>query len=149
MSRTSASADGGWELGKQAVALDVSVDANRYANNDALDNTSGNGRVDWDWQLARDWSGQLGGSYGRSLSGFVNSRFLGRDVLQTSDYHGSARYQLTAHWNLNAQGRVANGSHDTTSRKQDDFDTAATAFAVGYLTGRGDQMGLEYRRTAT
>jgi hypothetical protein len=149
VSRTSASADGGWQVGRQAVSLDVNVDANRYADNDVLDNTSGNGRVDWDWQLAQDWSGQLGGSYGRALSGFVNSRFLGRDVLETSDYHGALRYQLTPHWSLSGHGRVASGSHDTETRKQDDFETAATAFAMSYLTGRGDEMGLEYRRTAT
>ena len=149
VSRTSASADGGWQFGRQDVEMSVSADANRYSHNESLDNTSGNGRADWNWQLASDWSGQLGGSYGRSLSGFTNSRFLARDVLETYDYHGAARYQVTPHWNLNGTGRVSNGSHDTTSRQQDDFDSQTTALGAGYLTGRGDQFGLEYRRTAT
>ena len=149
VSRTSASADGGWQFGRQDVEMSVNADENRYARNDSLDNTSGNARADWNWQLASDWSGQLGGSYGRSLSGFTNSRFLARDVLETDDYHGTVRYQVTPHWNLNGQGRVANGSHDTTSRQSDDFDSQTTAFGAGYLSGRGDQFGLEYRRTAT
>ena len=149
VSRTSASADGGWRFGRQDVEASASVDANRYAHNDSLDNTSGNGRADLNWHLASDWSGQLGGSYGRSLSGFTNSRFLARDVLETDDYHGAMRYEVTPHWNLNGQARAANGSHDTTSRQQDDFDSQTTVFGAGYLSGRGDQFGLEYRRTAT
>jgi len=149
MSRTSVSADGGWQFGRQDVEMSVNADANRFSKNDSLDNTSGNARTDWNWQLMRDWSGQLGGSYGRSLSGFTNSRFLARDVLETYDYHGAARYQLTPHWNLNGQARVSNGTHDTMSRQQDDFDSQTTIFGAGYLSGRGDQFGLEYRRTAT
>jgi hypothetical protein len=129
--------------------MSLNADANRFAHNDSRDNTSGNARADWNWQLARNWTGQLGGSYGRSLSGFTNSRFLARDVLETYDYHGAARYQLTPHWNLNGQARVSNGSHDTLSRQQDDFESQTTVFGAGYLTGRGDQFGLEYRRTAT
>ena len=149
VSRTTASADGGWQFGRQDVEMSVSADANRYNHNDALNNTSGDARADWNWQLAGDWTGQLGGNYGRSLSGFTNSRFLARDVLETYDYHGSARYQLTPHWHLNGQTRVANGSHDTSSRTYDDFESQASVLGAGYLTGRGDQFGLEYRRTAT
>jgi hypothetical protein len=149
VSRTSVSADGGWKFGRQDVEMSVSADTNRYSNNDALDNTSGSGRADWNWELASNWSGQLGGSYGRALSGFTNSRFLARDVLETYEYHSTARYELTPHWHLNGQARMSNGSHDTPSRQQDDFDTQTTAFGAGYLTSRGDQFGLEYRRTAT
>ncbi|MEJ0039304.1 MAG: outer membrane beta-barrel protein [Gammaproteobacteria bacterium] len=149
VNRTSASADGGWRFGRQDVEMSVSADSNRYSNNDSLNNTSGSGRADWNWQMASDWSGQLGGSYGRSLSGFTNSRFLARDVLETYDYHSTARYQLTPHWNLNGQARESDGSHDTASRQQDDFESQTAVFGAGYLTGRGDQFGLEYRRTAT
>ena len=149
VSRTSAAADGSWQLGKQTVAMNVNVDANRYADNDSLDNTSGSGRADWNWQMGRDWTGQLGGTYGRSLSGFVNSRFLARDVLENTDYHAAARFQLTPHWSLSAKGRLAEGSHDTVTRQQDDFRTQAQTFGADYLTRRGDEMGLEYRRTAT
>lgn len=149
VSRTTASLDTGWQFGRQDIELSANADANRYNHNEALDNTSGNARADWNWQLASDWTGQLGGNYGRALSGFTNSRFLARDVLETYDYHGSARYQLTPHWHLNGQASVANGSHDTASRQQDDFESQTSVFGAGYLTGRGDQFGLEYRRTAT
>jgi hypothetical protein len=149
ISHTSASADGGWELGRQSFALNLNVDANRYADNESLDNTSGNGRADWNWQFGRRWSGQVGGGYGRALSGFVNSRFLQRDVLESSHYHGSARYQLTPHWSLTGKTRIAEGSHDTLARQQDDFETQAATFGIDYLTGRGDQIGVEYRRTQT
>ncbi len=149
VSRTSAAVDGGWEMGLQSFALNATVDANRYADNDSLDNTSGNGRADWNWRMGRDWSGQLGGGYGRSLSGFVNSRFLGRDVLESSDYHGAVRYQLSPHWSLSAQGRSAEGSHDTLARQQDDFDSESRAFSLDYRTAKGDSFGLEYRRTGT
>ncbi len=134
VSRTSAALDAGWEMGLQAFALNVNVDDNRYADNESLDNTSGNGRADWNWRLGHQWTGQLGGGYGRSLSGFVNSRFLGRDVLESSDYHGAARYQLTPHWSLIAKGRVAEGSHDTLARQQDDFESNSRTFGLDYLT---------------
>lgn len=149
VSRTSAVIDGNWDFGKQAFALNLGVDSNRYADNTMLNNTSGSGRADWNWQLMSDWSGQLGASYGRSLAGFVNSRFLGRDVLENSDYHGTIRYELTPHWSLTAKGKYAEGSHDTDARRADDFESDTSVFAINYLTRRGDEMGLQYRRTAT
>jgi Putative beta-barrel porin 2 len=149
VSRTSAVIDGNLDLGKQAFALNVGIDSNRYADNTMLNNTSGSGRADWNWQLLSDWSGQLGASYGRSLAGFVNSRFLGRDVLESSDYHGVIRYELTPHWSLIAKGTYAEGTHDTDARRTDDFKRDTSVFAIDYLTRRGDQMGFQYRRTAT
>jgi hypothetical protein len=125
------------------------MDSNRYADNTMLDNTSGSGRADWNWALARDWSGQLGAGYGRSLAGFVNSRFFGKDVLDSSDYHGALRYELTPHWSLSAKGKYAQGSHDTDARRADDFDSRTGTFGIDYLTRRGDRMGLHYRRTTT
>ena len=66
-------------------------------------------------------------------------RSLTRRPLSSHDHGGvAARYPANP-----------NGSHDTTSRQQDDFDSQATVFGAGYLSGRGDQFGLEYRRTAT
>jgi hypothetical protein len=149
VSRTSVVMDGNWELGKQGLALNLAVDRNHYADNTLLDNTSGNGRLDWNWQVARDWSGQLGAGYGRSLASFVNSRFLGKDLLESSDYHGIVRYELTPHWSLSAKGRSARGSHDTDARSVDDFESQSSTFGVHYLTRRGDEMGLQYRRTTT
>jgi hypothetical protein len=149
VSRTSAIVDGNWDFGRQAFALNMGVDSNRYADNTMLDNTSGTGRADWNWQLMSDWSGQLGASYARSLAGFVNSRFLGRDVLENADYHGTIRYELTPHWSLAAKGTYAEGSHDTDARRMDDFKSDTSVFALNYQTRRGDEMGLQYRRTAT
>ncbi|MEP7246160.1 MAG: outer membrane beta-barrel protein [Gammaproteobacteria bacterium] len=149
LSRTSAIADGAWDFGKQAVALNVALDSNRYADNDDLNNTSGTGRADWNWRMGRDWSGQIGGSYGRSLSGFVNSRFFGKDLLETNDYHAGARYELTPHWSLAAKTRHGEGSHDTDARQVDNFTSQTNTFTVGYLTRRADELGLEYRNTRT
>ena len=149
VSRTSAVVDGSWDLGKQELALNLAVDNNRYADNTMLNNTAGNGRVDWNWQLASDWSGQLGAGYGRSLAGFVNSRFLGKDLLESSDYHGAVRYELTPHWSLSAKGRYGQGEHDTDARQIDNFDSRSHTFAINYLTRRGDELGFQYRRTAT
>jgi len=149
VSRTSAVMDGNWDFGRQELVANLGVDNNRYVDNTMLNNTSGSGRAEWNWQLLRDWSGQLGASYGRSLAGFTNSRFLGRDVLENSDYHGTVRYELTPHWSLIAKGKYAEGSHDTDARRTDDFQSDTSVFAINYLTRRGDQMGLQYRRTAT
>jgi hypothetical protein len=149
ISRTSAVVDGNWSLGKQDFLLNVAVDSNRYSDNTQLDNISGNGRADWNWQVGSDWSGQLGAGYGRSLAGFVNSRFFGKDVLESSDYHGALRYELTPHWSLIGKGRYAAGSHDTHARRADDFDSRSSTFGINYLTRRGDEMGLQYRRTTT
>ena len=149
VSRTSAIVDAGFELGRQAFTLNAAVDGNRYSDNDRLDNTSGNARADWNWQLMRAWSGQLGAGYGRSLAGFVNSRFLGKDLLATYDYHGSVRYELTPHWSLLAGAKETQGTHDTAAREIDNFASRSANFGVRYLTRRGDTLGLQFRRTRT
>ena len=89
VSRTSAVVDGNWDFGKQAFALNVGIDSNRYSDNTVLNNTSGSGRADWNWQLMRDWSGQLGASYGRSLAGFG-----AECILQNDRGHGMSQQEV-------------------------------------------------------
>jgi Putative beta-barrel porin 2 len=149
VSRTSALIDGQWDLGKQAFLLNAAIDSNRYADNDRLNNTSATGRADWNWQLGEDWTGQIGAGYSRALAGFVNSRFLGKDLLETLDYHGAIRFQLTPHWSLSGKGRLAEGAHDADAREADNFGSQSSTFGIQYLTGRGDEFGLQYRRTHT
>ena len=145
VSRTSAALLGHWTRGRQTLAMNLAVDANRFEQNERLDNTSRSAHASWDWGFGHHWSGRVGGDYERSLSGFGSSRSLGRDLFESVDYYAEAEYRLLARWSLTGRLRQSEGSHDSIARRADDLNSTTTAVGIVYRTIEADEIGLEYR----
>jgi len=146
VSRTSAAVLGRWAQGRQTFAMSVGVDANRFQQNERLDNTSRSAQASWEWGLGRRWSGRIGGDYQRSLSGFGSNRSLERDLFESVNYFGELEYRLLARWSLTGRLRQSEGSHDSITRRADDLDSTTAAAGLVYRTVEGDEIGVEYRR---
>jgi hypothetical protein len=134
-------------VGHQTLDFRASAASDRYENNAFLDNTSGDGAANWNWQLARRWSGQLGTHYARTLSGFGNRRLFERDLFETLDHHASARYSLNSRWQLTADAKLVEGSHDNPGRQSDDFESESGAAGVEYRSRSGNVLSWEVLRT--
>jgi hypothetical protein len=143
---TSIALAGHWAQGEQEVVLDASVAENRFADNDDLDNTSGKGLLDWNWQLGSRWSGQTGARRERSLAGFGNSLSLEKDILDTTSAHVDTGFAAGARWRALARARESTTSHDNDARRRDDVEVRSGAVGLEYHTPREDSLSVEYAR---
>jgi hypothetical protein len=145
VSRTSAAVLGRWSQARQTLVINLGVDANRFQENERLDNTSRSAQASWDWGLGHRWSGRLGGDYQRSLSGFGANRSLERDLFETVNYFGEVEYRLLARWSLTGRLRQSESAHDSITRRADDLNSTTEALGIVYRTVEGDEIGFEYR----
>jgi hypothetical protein len=144
---TSLGADGIWSVGRQRFDANLRVDDNWFSGNDSLNNTSGTGKMVWTWRVGSLLSGQLGGDYARSLAGFAYTGYLGRDLVDISDYFGSARYQLGPHWAAFGGIIEADSSHSALLVQVNDLRTKSGNAGVEYATDVNNSFGWEYRYT--
>jgi hypothetical protein len=145
ISTVSAGGDGQWLLGRQLVDLDLRVDENRFADNTMLNNTSGQAKLLWDWQVGPYFSGTAGASYSHGLVSFGETLFLGRDFINVEDYFGTAKYQLGPHWAL--YGGVNDSSVDHTAVQAEDQSSKTQAGHAGveYALDSANTFSFEYR----
>lgn len=145
--RISAGLNGNWQWSRQKVLLDLLATNNAYQHNDQLDNTSGRGRAEWEWRAGHAWSGALGGDFNRTLANFSNTRFLGKDLLDTTGTFASLGLSLGPSWSLKAAGRSASTEHGASERRFDNFHTDSITAGLHFKTSSDSEIGVDVRRT--
>lgn len=138
---------GRWSQGEQDVAFDADVAANRFADNEHLDNESGRAALEWAWRFGGRWSGRVGAEREQALASFANTAALERDVLDTRAYVGDVRLGLGPRWGARLRGRSAETSHDNELRRRDDSEQRSAAFGVDYESPRASTLAWELRET--
>ena len=136
---------GKWAIARQELQLDLRVDENRFAHNDALNFVSANGVANWDWHLGQYLSGKVQVFYDRALAGFSQTRFSGKDLITSLEELGYARYQLGPHWAAYAQIRGAYSDHSAEIESFNNFHEHAGYAGVEYATNVNDTFGFEYQ----
>jgi hypothetical protein len=142
---TSLGGQGRWALGRQNVQLDLRIDENRFDHNDALNFVSGNAVGTWDWRLGPYLSGNVKTFYDRSLAGFSQTRFSGKDLITSLEELGYARYQIGPHWAAYAQLRGAYSDNSAEQEQFNNFHEHAGYTGVEYATNVNDTFGFEYQ----
>ncbi len=142
---TSVGLTGHWPLGEQAVSLDTSAAAHRFDANEALDNTSANAGLQWDWLLGKRWSGEVAGRRERTLASFENTESLRRDVVDTTAYRGLARFAVGSRWQTVLGARRTETLHGDAERRRHDVDMRVGSAGLEYRTPAGNSVGWEYR----
>lgn len=136
-----------WRLGGQLFDLDFRIAHNQFLRNSDLSNTSGVGKVNWNWRFSPFLSGDLGADFTRSLAGFANTRFSGRDLVDTGEYFADAHFKVASHWQLNAGVRNSDTTHSLQERVFDNFRARSGNFGVEYVTSNLTSVGVDYRYT--
>jgi hypothetical protein len=139
--------DGQWPISSQAIVLKLRADDNRFFRNDALNNTSGSGILVWNWKLADKLSGQAGVDYSRSLASFANTLFFARDMVDRTEYLGSARYQVGPHWTLTGGIREADTSNSAAAVQVYNFHSKSGNAGIEYATSAHNTVGWDYSYT--
>lgn len=140
--------DGQWIYGAQALGFLANIADNRYSRNSDLDNVSGNAKAVLDWRAGRIWLGEVGADYSRSLAGAANSKFFARDLIDQSEYFGTALLSIGQYWNLIGGVRHADSTHSARVRSFEDNHKTTENFGIEYVSLSEDTGALEYRHTA-
>jgi Putative beta-barrel porin 2 len=139
--------DGRWFSDSQVIGLNFRADENRFTHNDSLNNLSGKGNLEWDWQLNTNWSGKAGVSYYRGLANSGNTGYYARDVVQREDYFGTIRYQVGPHWALYGGAIGADTSQTAVAEQLYDFNSKAGNAGIEFATSSENTVRFEYRYT--
>jgi putative beta-barrel porin BBP2 len=139
--------DGRWFSDNQVFGVNFRADENRFTHNDSLNNVSGTGKLEWDWRLQTDWSGQVGVSYYRGLANFANTGYYARDVVQREDYFGTLRYQVGPHWAIYGGFIGADTGQTAVAEQLYDFHSNAGNAGIEFATSSDNTITLDYRYT--
>jgi len=145
--RISAGLGGNWQWSRQKVLLNLLATNSAYERNDQLDNTSGRGRAEWEWRAGNALSGALGGDFSRTLVSFSNTRFFGKDLLDSSGVFASLGFRLGPSWSFKAAGRSASTEHSANERRFDNFRTDSVTAGLHFKTSSESEIGVDVRRT--
>jgi len=139
--------DGHWQWSRQKLLLYLNANSNRYEHNDQLDNTAGRGSLEWDWYASQFFSGKIGGDYNRSLANFASTRFLEKDVLETTGAFATFSFRLGPSWHLKTGGRHSETEHGAASRAFDNSRTNSVTAELEYETSSDNTIGIQVRRS--
>jgi exopolysaccharide biosynthesis operon protein EpsL len=145
--RLSAGIEQRWQWSRQKVHVNLLATDSRYQRNEQLDHTAGNGRAEWEWQAGNAWSGALGADFGRSLANFANTRFLGKDMLETTGAFANLAFRLGPSWSIRTAARRAETEHSAEARRFDNSETESATVGLRYKTAAETEIGLSVRRT--
>jgi hypothetical protein len=135
-----------WQWSRQKVLIDLNASHNAYRHNDYLDNTSVDARAAWQWEAGR-LVGTFAGDYNQALASFANTRFQGRDVLDTVGGTWKLGLKLGPQWSLHASGRHAETEHSAEVRNFDDSSTDSASIGLQFTTSSENEFALSYRAT--
>jgi hypothetical protein len=141
----SAGGTGQWSVGRQNIDLTLRADYTRFAHNTDLNNTGGDGSLLWNWAVGPYFSGQAGAEFNRALANFGETRYFGRDLVDTKTYFGRALFQVGPHWAIIGGVRETDVNHGAVAANFNDFKTKSGHVGLELSTGVSDTFGLEYQ----
>lgn len=138
---------GQWIVGRQDVDLTLRFDDTQFAHNTNLNNTGGDALLVWNWQLGPYFSGVAGVEFNRALASFAETRYLGRDSVNDSEYFGSIKYQVGPRWTIYGGVRDSDIVHGAELAAYNDFRRRSGNVGAEYAIGLANTFGIEYLYT--
>jgi len=144
--RATARFTGQWVTIRQILALDFSINNDRYFNNTYLNNVSGTAHLLWDWTLSK-WTGQVGIDHERALANFANTSVFQRNVIDTSGYFTYIKLQVRPSWAITANVRQADTRQSLVENNAYSQRTTTGSFGGQWTTSASNTLGVEYSYT--
>lgn len=130
--------------GRQQLVINLRVSDNRFVNNSFLNHVSTNDRAAWQWQLGKQWSGDVGYVYTRAMGGFTNTNFFGLDIITGNNVFANVNYAWHPRWVAKAGANWQQFRHGASDRKALDQDILTGVTSVTYTTPSNNSVGLQY-----
>jgi hypothetical protein len=142
---TSVGADVHWVLGRQSIDVNALADKNDFSRNENLNNSAGSGKAVWNWRVGGYFSGTAGLDYYSSLAGFGYTGYLGRDLIDRSDYFGTAHYQIGPRWSIFGGITESDITHSAKPEQIYDYHLKSGSGGIEYATAVNNTIGLQYQ----
>jgi hypothetical protein len=136
--------DGVWLYAAQEIDLDLRVDDNLFVHNHNLNDVSTSDKLLWKWSLGSQLTGEADVDFNRSLATYGETLYLGKDIVDSIDYFGNARYQFGPHWAAFGGVRENDTSHSASQAKYNDENVQTGDAGIEYAVGTDDSFGVEY-----
>jgi Putative beta-barrel porin 2 len=143
----SAGAQGQWTFGLQVVTAQARADYNHFSQNTNLNNTSGIAALHWDWLLSPFLSGAAGADFSRTLASYQNTRFFGRDLVDTTDYYANGKFRFATHWRIKGGAKGSDTTHSLAVRRNDNYRTQSGNAGIEYFSDELNHIGVDYQFT--
>jgi glycosyltransferase involved in cell wall biosynthesis len=144
---SSAGMNAQWAVGKQFITLDLDADYNRFARNTNLSNVSSTDAFKWNWIIGDRLTGQVGTDYLRALGSFYDTFNYTRDMVDQTEYWGSARYAVGPHVALFGGILYTTTLLSQPALKVNDNRRKAVDFGLEYATDSQRSFDFDYRYT--
>jgi hypothetical protein len=136
--------DGHWLVSRQSIDYDFEVDENAYVRNTDLNNPSGLAKALWNWSFAADFNGQIGSSYSRALTGFADSLFFQRDMIDRQEYFANGRYQVGPRLAIYGGVDDTYTRNENTQERYNDLNLGTGKVGAELATSQLNSLGVEY-----
>ncbi len=136
-------------ISRQRLLLEGQIDENRFHNFSELDNTGGRASATWNWELGNNWSGSLGASKDRALSGFgqIVSATVIKDMVDQDRGFANAAFRITPDWRVRAGVASYRYEHDGPGRSFLDSEQTDTILGADYVTPLQNSLGVQWRNS--
>lgn len=84
----------------QALVLETEASKSIYSHFDDLNHTTTSAQATWNWQVGRNWSGNIGGQHLKTLSSFYEAQSVARDMKKDANIYASVGYFPHPDWRV-------------------------------------------------
>ena len=132
---------------RQRLLFDAAVDYYAFDRFSFLDNTGYRAAAAWEWLATEQWSGNIGASTRRFLSGFDNIQAPIKDMITEYRAYGSAGFRFTPRWRVRGAVDWYKWTHSSEVRQSLDNDTTSGTLGLDYVTPANNSVGAQVKYT--
>ncbi|HEU4775607.1 MAG TPA: XrtB/PEP-CTERM-associated polysaccharide biosynthesis outer membrane protein EpsL [Telluria sp.] len=129
-------------IGRQRLTAQAKVSRVTFNHYDQLNYNGKDFAAEWEWYLARDFSGHLGATYGQVLTPFTDYHSGDRNLRTTRREYADGNWRFHPSWQVHAGVSSTRYSYDLASQRFIDRTEDVTDAGVDYLASSGSRFGV-------
>ncbi|MBA5690079.1 hypothetical protein H3H39_23820 [Duganella sp. LX47W] len=129
-------------IGRQRLTGQAKVSRVAFDHYDQLNYNGKDFSVDWEWYLARDFSGHIGASYGQVLTPFTDYHSGERNLRTTRREYADGNWRFHPSWQVHAGVSTTRYAYDLASQRYIDRTDDMSEVGVDYLASSGSRFGV-------
>ncbi|HJU99811.1 MAG TPA: XrtB/PEP-CTERM-associated polysaccharide biosynthesis outer membrane protein EpsL [Burkholderiaceae bacterium] len=129
-------------IGRQRFTGQAKVSRVTFDHYDQLNYNGKDFQAEWEWYLARDFSGHIGASYGQVLTPFTDYHSGDRNLRTTRREYADGNWRFHPSWQVHAGVSTTRYSYDLASQRYIDRTEDSSELGVDYLASSGSRFGV-------
>lgn len=129
-------------IGRQRFTGQAKVSRVTFDHYDQLNYNGKDFQAEWEWYLARDFSGHIGASYGQVLTPFTDYHSGDRNLRTTRREYADGNWRFHPSWQVHAGVSTTRYSYDLASQRYIDRTEDSGDVGIDYLAASGSRFGV-------